>query len=140
MAQLNDDARVNVADVKDIIDTTLTKGQIHAFINGAHQIVLDNLTGEGLSEETLTEIERYLSAHLLALRDQQVQSERIGSEYQATYQGKTDKGFEATFYGQTAVSLDPSGKLAEAGLLLKQSSFRVHGYNQPNRQDINEPT
>ncbi len=131
MAKVNPDARVVVNQVKDIIDTGLTDGQIRAFINTSHNFVVDLLTGEGLTEATLTEIELYLSAHLLSLREQQAESESIGSEYTVKYQGKTDKGFEATMYGQTAMSLDTTGKLVEASMSLKQASFIVHGTNDP---------
>lgn len=129
MAKINPDALVTVNDVTDIILTDLTDEQVQAFINTAHRIIEDVLTGEGLSEETLKEVEQYLAAHLLTLRDPRVSTEKIGQEYSATYQGQSGLGLEATQYGQVAITLDPTGKLAAASKPLKQAKFGVHGLN-----------
>lgn len=132
MAKVDKDARVTVNDIGDVIDTSLADNQIRAFINTAHRLVVDLLTGEGLAESTLTEIERYLAAHLLTLRDPRPQREKIGSEYSVTYQGKSEMGLQATQYGQMALTLDTTGKLAGgASMALKQASFVVHGTNDP---------
>ncbi len=129
MAKIDKDARVTVNDVKDIIETSMVDDQLRAFINTAHRMVVDLLTGEGLAENTLTEIERYLTAHLLTLRDPRPQREKIGLEYSVTYQGKSEMGLQATQYGQMALTLDTTGKLASASMALKQASFVVHGKN-----------
>lgn len=131
MAKIDPPARVTVNDVKDVIETDVVDPQIRAFINTAHLMVEDLLTGEGLAENTLTEIERYLAAHLLTLRDPRPQQEKIGSEYSVTYQGKSGMGLQSTQYGQMALTLDTTGKLAEASMALKQASFIVHGTNDP---------
>lgn len=124
MATLDPDARVAVSDVEDIIDTDLTDGQINAFINTAHRFIQANLLGVGLSADILTQIELWLAAHFLAIRDQRVESESVGGEWSAKYQGKTAMGFQATLYGQQALTLDSSGTLASVGL--KRVTFEVY--------------
>jgi hypothetical protein len=124
MATLDPDARVSVADVQEIIDTNLTEAQINAFINSAHYYVQENLLNKGLSANILAQIELWLSAHFLAIRDQRVESESVAGEWQAKYQGKTGMGFEATTYGQQALMLDTTGTLASAGL--KPVTFEVY--------------
>lgn len=109
-------ARVTVSELQDIYDTTLTNAQLTAFINSANIMVDSNLSEAGLSETVLEQIEMYLAAHLASLRDQRVQQENIAGEYSAHYQGKTDMGLNATYYGQMVLVFDTSGTLAQAGL------------------------
>jgi hypothetical protein len=106
--------------------------QLSAFINSAHHLIQANLLGGGLSEEILTEIHKYLAAHFASLRDQRLQAEKI-ADVNYTYQGQTAMFFESTFYGQMALSLDSTGKLAT--LHLKPATFVVfdtpkHGSNR----------
>ncbi len=125
MATLNSDARVNAYEVKEIIDTDLSDIQINNFINAAHLLVVQiDLAGVGLAELLLKEIERWLAAHFLAIRDQRVQKESVGGEWSAEYQGKTDMGLKSTTYGQQALALDTSGKLAALGQ--KAAGFTVY--------------
>lgn len=125
MATIDPDARVDPNDVRDIFDTDLDDGHLNAFINGAHRIVEDQLASSGLGQTTLDQIELYVSAHLATLWDQRAASESIGSEYTVSYQGQTGMHFEATFYGQTAMTMDKTGTLASAGL--KRARFDVWG-------------
>lgn len=122
MATLVSDARVDVDDVKDIIDTELTDAQINAFINAANAIVDNQLADTGQPAATLALIEMWLAAHLLATRDQRVARETVAdADYE--YQGKTGMGLEATFYGQQALILDTSGRLEKGAA--KRATFRV---------------
>lgn len=114
MAELLDTARVSPDDVLDIIDTLLTEDQINAFINSANVLVNNKLTNLGLGEDLLAEIEKWLSAHFLAIRDQIPSRERV-DKWDATYQGKTDMGLRSTTYGQQALALDYTGTLAALG-------------------------
>jgi hypothetical protein len=96
--------------VFEIIDTTLT--DIDTFITTANLYVTDVLGDAGLSDERLEEIERYLTAHFLSLRDQRVQTEKV-DVLSVTYQGKTGMYLESTQYGQMAIMLDTSGTLSK---------------------------
>jgi hypothetical protein len=128
MADVPVEARVNVNDVKDVIQTELTDGQLWAFITTAHQLVVDRVQGKGLSEATMTQIEQYLAAHFVSLRDPRVKMEKIGGEYQASYQiGDLGEGLASTVYGQTALALDSTGTLTQASN--RQAGLIVHGTN-----------
>lgn len=111
-------ARTSPTAVQEIIDTDLTDTQINAFITAANLLVTNQLASKGLGNAMLAEIERWLAAHLLATRDQRVQSESVDGAggYSVTFQGRTDMGLDATIYGQQVKILDTSGTLASMGL------------------------
>jgi len=104
-------ARVTDDEVKEIIETSITTTP---FITVANLIVTERLANEGLGDSLLKEIERWLAAHLVAIRDQRPQNERIG-DANITYQGRSGLGLDATQYGQQVKILDTSGKLANLG-------------------------
>lgn len=122
MAERDPNARATVDEVKDIISTTLTDGQINAFINTSHQVVSQRLNGKGISEDTLKEIEVWLSAHYVCMRDPRKKQVKV-DDVAVTYQGETGTGFQSTSYGQQAIALDPTGTLASASL--KRATFHV---------------
>ena len=122
MADRDPNARVNAEQVSDIISTTLTEAQTNAFINSAHRMVEQTLAEKNLSEELLTEIEMWLSAHLLSMRDQRKSQVRDG-DLQVAYQGKTGMGLQSTLYGQQVLTLDPTGSLSSLGQ--KRASIRA---------------
>jgi len=115
--------RVSAENVKDIIDTSLTTGQINAFINSAHAVVASNLVDKGLSEITLTQIELWLAAHLLSARDQRKKAVKV-DDVSVTYQGETGQGLKSTFYGQQVLNLDTTNTLAALGQ--KKASIQVN--------------
>jgi hypothetical protein len=103
-------ARTTDTAVFEIIDTTLT--DIDTFIVTANLFVTNTLGSTDLADNTLEEIERYLTAHFLSLKDQRVQAEKV-DVLSVTYQGKTGMYLEATQYGQMAIMLDTSGTLSK---------------------------
>lgn len=111
MADLDSDVRTSAEDVKEIIDTSLTDSQIKAFINTANNLVEQYLAGSSLASCILEDIEKFLTAHLIHLRDPRVEKESFGDVSQ-TYQGETGMGLEATQYGQMVTALDQTGKLS----------------------------
>lgn len=77
--------------------------------------------GTPLTEEELRILETWIAAHLYAHRDPQYIS-KTTERASATFQvGQLGKNLESTMWGQTALSLDPSGCLQT----LAQSSIRV---------------
>ena len=104
--------RVSSADVKEIIDTELANVDI--FINTAAEIIDTYLSDAGLADTLLAKIELFLAAHLVTLREQQVSSEKYGNA-SVTYQGKTGMFLSSSHFGQTAIGLDVTGKLASVG-------------------------
>jgi hypothetical protein len=121
-------ARVSDTDVFAIIDTSLS--DIDVFINTAHRMVDGYLLNTDLDEETLTDIERYLSAHVLSVQDMRVKS--VGVDVLSeSYQGQWGFGLKGTSYGQMAILLDTSGtlgKIAEKGYPKGAPSMSVLNY------------
>ncbi len=113
---------VSAERVMDIIDTSLTTAQVNAFINTAHSIVTLNLSAKGLTNATLAQIELWLAAHLLSIRDQRKKAIKV-DDVSVTYQGETGMGLKATLYGQQALALDYTNTLASLGQ--KRASFQV---------------
>ncbi len=110
-------ARITTAEVKNILNTSLDDPIITEHMNIAGRFVTDVLTGKGLGVATLRDIELYVSAHLISIRDQAagaVVEEKIG-ETSVKYGNASTigQGLAFTRYGQTAVMLDTSGNLAE---------------------------
>jgi len=104
--------RATEAEVKAIIDTDRTVEQVTPFLKVANLLVTDMLTDQEYSDSLLKEIERWLAAHFVAIRDPRTVREKIG-EAEDTYQGKFGEGLSGTSYGQQVMLLDYKGVLAE---------------------------
>jgi hypothetical protein len=115
--------RVTTDEVKEIIDTDLTDPRITAFITGASTVIDTNLADQNLDAAVLKEIERWLSAHYIALAfERQAIHEKAGPAEQR-FADVFGMYLEDTTYGQTASSLDPTGILA--GLGKKKIQFKA---------------
>lgn len=121
--------RVTAEEVLAIIDTTLT--DISVFITTANMLVTSHLGAAGLTDEVLKEIERYLAAHVLSLRDQRTKSVSV-DVLSESYQGQWGMGLNGTSYGQMAVLLDTSGILAKLAKFggAKKASMSMIGYHE----------
>lgn len=123
MARATDtDVRAYV-DVPSAVDTSV-------YINAAVAVVTDKLTGKGLSESILTQIEIFLAAHFatLAVERGGLKKETAGDSSQS-YQTISEKfkGFTSTRFGQQAITLDTSGTLAADGNANQRAILRVVG-------------
>lgn len=117
MANLDAGARVTAEQVRDIISTAMGDGPLHAMINTAHLVVEQRLAGKSLDPELLTQIELWLSAHFVAMREPRAKSVKV-DDTQITYQsvGDGELGLKSTSFGQQALALDPTNSLASSGL------------------------
>lgn len=105
-------ARVTQAEVKAIAGLAETAAQaIVEAINVSATLVSENLSG--LSEATLRSIELFLAAHFatLAWEKGPLAAMRVG-EAQERYHDIYKGGLSATRFGQQALLLDTTGKLA----------------------------
>jgi hypothetical protein len=104
-------ARVFQPDVEKIIDV-VDGIDFSPFITAASLLVDRLLVGTGLSDAELKELERWLAAHFLAIRDPRVRQRSIGDSKE-TYaiSGGYKGGLDATPYGQQAMVLDWTGTL-----------------------------
>lgn len=105
-------ARTTVELVTDILDaTTLEYDVLQSFIDGANTFVTAQLGGKGLSTALLTEIERWIAAHMVShTRERQIKKAGAGGA-EVEYTGLWGKGLNGTSYGQMAVMLDTSKTL-----------------------------
>lgn len=109
-------ARVTATEVRQIIilQSDITDTQVDVFINQANLFVTSVFSGDTtVSADILKEIERNISAHFLHALDPREEEKTI-NKARSKYSGQYGMRLEATTYGQNALLLDPTGKLAEA--------------------------
>jgi len=107
-------ARVTATEVKAIMDgVTLADSIVDSYIISANTLVNSAL---GTAEtDLLKEIERWTTAHLIAItRERQAVKEGAGGA-SIEYAGKFGEGLKSTSFGQTVLVLDTSGKMAALG-------------------------
>ena len=119
MARTTPTEVAKIVEWQDGIGTDGPKIALEPFIHQAHLLTdwLDSAdTDNELSEDTLTEIERQLAAHLYAVqRDPQYQSKSAAGA-SASFQGATSYSLQATHFGQTALLLDTTSLLTKRNL------------------------
>jgi len=104
-------ARVTSSEVIAVMsDLPSNITDLTAFINIATVVVDDQLADSGLSDNTLKNIELYLSAHFAALKYRMPINITLG-EAQDDYKNMIKTGYFQTIYGQQAISLDTTGTL-----------------------------
>ncbi len=120
-------ARVTADGVKSIIETSINDADVLAhMISTANLYVDTHLLLAGHTDAMLTEIEKYLAAHLVALTEEKggVTRSKMG-DADESYANVFESGFNSTRYGQTAVVLDSSGILAKLSITNARAEFRV---------------
>lgn len=125
--------RVTAEDVKQIIVTDKEDAVIEAFISAASLTVDAILADQDLTDDQLQEIERWLSAHLMACAvEPQIVKEQVGNA-SATYAGITKMGLNATLYGQQVKILDTTGLLAAQEEQLGRREASIYAIPGPDR-------
>ncbi len=110
--------RVSDEDVRSIIDIDDSIATLQPFISVANMLVTEKLTGY-FEDSRLKEIERWLSAHFIAIRDPRIVRESIDNTSQAYFvqnKSKNVVGLDTTPYGKQVLILDTTGRLSELGL------------------------
>jgi len=107
-------ARTTIEEVIKILDNTgLSDAILTAFVDSANVFVTQSLGSTSLSATVLTEIEKWIAAHMVAItRERTAQKEGAGGA-EITYTGKWGEQLRATNYGQMAITLDTTGTLDE---------------------------
>jgi len=108
-------ARVTIAEVKLIIDTSLEDTNVTAYITAANALVTDVLASSGLGDDLLKEIERWLTAHLIAATQERQSKKEEAGGAKVEYTGVYGDGLKLTSYGQMVLTLDSSGLMASLG-------------------------
>jgi len=108
--------RTTTDEVRQIMDETeLTDAVITSYITGANLLVTQTVGSTGLPSGLLTEIERWLTAHMIAsTRERQAVKEEAGGA-KIEYAGVYGEGLKSTTYGQMVLALDTSGSFAALG-------------------------
>jgi cyclophilin family peptidyl-prolyl cis-trans isomerase len=104
-------AKITASRVREIIETDMADTEVGAFIDGAYWFL-----GEVFSNvDSLEELQRWVAAHMIAAtRERQAKQEKAGPA-SATYMGYGEgANLASTTYGQMALTMDTTGKLAEA--------------------------
>ena len=107
-------ARTTSTEVQAIMADTVASGTIDVFIGTATLMVDTILGSSSLSDDTLEQIECFLTAHLLySTLVRQTQNKSVGDASE-TY-AKLGEGLKSTTYGMIAAQLDTTGALINTG-------------------------
>ena len=109
--------RVDYDDVKAIMDNcTTADATVTIFITTANAIINKVFVSDTtMTEDLLTEMEKWLAAHLIASTVFRTTSEEKLGDASLKYTGEWGKKLESTPYGQMVLILDSSGLMANAG-------------------------
>jgi len=122
---------VTEPEVKAIIDTS--SDNLQPYIIAAYRVVKDNI-GSSVPDFTKKEIQRWLAAHFLAMEPQsdgRIAEKEVMEARNRFVEEQADfftAGIGSTRYGQQAMALDISGRLAQLGKRragFKAVNFRV---------------
>ena len=107
-------SRTTEQNVKTVIETALETEDIQRLMAMANRMITNSLGSSGLDEALLTDIETWMTAHLIAVgKERQIASEKVHDVW-ITYQGKFGDFLRSTTYGQMVLSLDTTGTMDQA--------------------------
>lgn len=109
--------RITSTEVLQIMDGCTTSPPIVESLIAAASRVVDKVFEDdtSMSAEQLTEVERWLTAHMLASTLFRTASEEKIGDTAIKYTGKWGEMLKSTPYGQMVLLLDTSGLLAKQG-------------------------
>ena len=113
--------RVTGSEVKEIISTTLSAEALAPFITAANLLVTAKAGSSAYSTAELKELERWLSAHFVSIRDPSksaVVEKQVGESrerYAVMKSSGVKRSLETTPYGQQVLILDYLGCFADIG-------------------------
>ena len=122
-------ARVTGSEVKEIINTKLTASEVEPFILAANSVITAMCSSASYDATHLKELERWLTAHLVAIRDPSrsaVVEQKAGSASQKLQVAAKDPtGLATTPYGQQVLILDYLNTLSNLGR--QKATIRTFG-------------
>lgn len=110
--------RVTAEEVQAIMEGTFADSDIidETYIVAASALVDQVFSGDAnIGDTLLKEIERWLTAHMIAISLQRTAASEEIEGAKVKWTGSWGKGLESTSYGQMVLLLDTSGKMAKAG-------------------------
>jgi len=118
MANLHANALNTNSDITEIYSTDQGSAVITSAINMAYfraTIPLSGELGDCGGADALKEIERLVAIHVLTLNEPETKRETVGDAVSVTFRGDDGMGLLSSRWGQMAVDMDCSGRLATAG-------------------------
>ncbi len=124
----------SVDHVREIIVTEVSNSIIESCISSASAAIESSIPSHSISNSLALEIQRWLAAHFVSVQspDSRVLEEKIGDSgikygpSAAVTNFSQIERFSSTFYGRTAVDLDPTGNLrGKSGRIRKQRVYSV---------------
>jgi len=104
--------RATVEEVRYITGSTIKDEAIEAIIDTANVLVNEILLSSGYSPALLKNIETWMAAHFLSIREPQAQTETAAGGASTTYFGKVGQdGLSQTRFGTQVLALDYKGIL-----------------------------
>ena len=109
--------RITAVEVRQIMENcTVDEQIIDAFIVGANELITNIFAGDStVSPKLLKELEKWLTAHMLAVTIQRTAAEEEIMDARVKWTGYWGQKLLSTSYGQTVLILDYTGKMAKAG-------------------------
>ena len=105
---------VSDSDVRKIFPTKIE--DIAPFIDSANSIINQYDDLKALPEGQQDKIALYLTAHLMSLTQRTALREKIGeADSLYAYEDQLGMLIRSTFYGQMAITFDPTGRLNRLG-------------------------
>ena len=110
-------ARTTSAEVLQIMDgCTLSSTIIDAYILAANALLDKVFYGDStLGTVVLEEVERWLTAHMIASTTWRTSKSESVGQVSVTYTGEFKENLSSTPYGQMVLSLDFTGKMGNLG-------------------------
>jgi len=123
-------ARTTSAEVLQIMDgCTLSSTIIDAYILAANALLDKVFYGDStLGTVVLEEVERWLTAHMIASTTWRTSKSESVGQVSVTYTGDFKEGLSSTPYGQMVLSLDFTGKMGNLGKR-KASIFAITSFD-----------
>jgi hypothetical protein len=109
MANLN-----TVEEVAPLVPD-LAPASLTPFINSANLVVVEQLSGKGLSDARLKLIEAYLAGHYATVSNGEKTMQKLGDSTESYAKATSGAGFLETALGRQAVTFDTTGTLSEMG-------------------------
>jgi len=109
-------ARTTAEEVKQILDnSSLEDSVVEAYITAANALVSSTLDSGTLGDTLLEEIERWLTAHMIAVTRERTALKEAAGGASITYTGQYGQRLSSSSYGQMVMTLDTTGAMAALG-------------------------
>lgn len=106
--------RTTAEAVKEIIKTTLSEDEVEPYVTSAN-VMVTQILGTSLSVTVLTEIERWLAAHMIAVTKTRQTKREAAKGVSVEYTGDFGQYLASSSFGQMVMALDTTGAMASAG-------------------------